>query len=60
MIKELRKLNKVNHAKANYVRVLQNRGAIKKYESEKGYAAYDTDELKEYYSKIKLGRPLKK
>ena len=60
MLKEIRKLAKTNRPKANYIRALQNRGLIKRLVSEKGYVAYDPDELKEYQANVHWGRPLKK
>lgn len=59
MIKELRVLDKVDHSKAVYIRTLIERKRIKKYVSEKGYVAYDTEELKKYQKNVKIGRPIK-
>lgn len=59
MLKELRKLNKTDHAKANYIRFLQSQGKISKYLSDKGYLCYDTVELADYYKKARVGRPVK-
>ena len=59
MIKELRKLDKTDRAKSNYIRGLQARGRIKQYFSSKGYVGYDTDELANYKSTAKRGRPAK-
>lgn len=59
MIKELRKLDKTNHTKANRVRNLQARGCISKILNEKGYCCYDTEELKKYEATSKIGRPVK-
>ena len=62
MIKELRKMRAkggIERQKANYIAVLQNRGKMKKYFTDKGYIAYDTDEFKNYKATVKLGRPVK-
>lgn len=59
MIKELRVLDKTNHSKAVYIRTLIERKKINKYISEKGYVAYDTEELKNYQKNVKIGRPVK-
>lgn len=59
MIKELRKLNKTNHAKAVYIRNIQNRGVIKKIINEKGYVCYDTEEYKNHKQNTRWGRPPK-
>ena len=59
MIRELRKLAKSDRAKANYIRALQNRGVIKKMTNEKGYLCYDTEELRNYQTTVRWGRPAK-
>lgn len=59
MIKELRKLEKTNRAKAVYIRSLQAKGAIKKIPSPLGYMCYDTEEYTKYKATIKHGRPCK-
>lgn len=58
MIKELRKLDKIDRAKSNYIRFLQNSGRISKLISENGYLCYDTIELAEYYKTARVGRPV--
>lgn len=59
MIKELRKLAKIDRAKANHIRNLQNRGLITKIVNEQGYVCYDTEEMKERARTVKWGRPAK-
>lgn len=59
MQKELRKLDKQNRNKSNYIRVLQNRGKINKYINEKGYICYDPCEFRAYKKNAKVGRPIK-
>ena len=62
MIKELRRLRQKGgayRAKANYISNLQSRGKLRMYKSKEGYAAYDTEELKEYKKNVRLGRPPK-
>ena len=58
-IRELRNLAKVDRAKANYIRALQNRGVIKKIVNEKGYVCYDSTELRLYQKNVRWGRPVK-
>lgn len=59
MIREIRRLDKVDHSKANYVRMLQTRGILKRVLSDNGYMAYDTEELKHYQKTARRGRPVK-
>ena len=62
MIKELRKMRRkggADKAKANYISHLQSRGKLRMYRSKDGYVSYDTEELKEYKKKVRLGRPPK-
>lgn len=62
MIRELRKLRAKGgreRAVANYISQLQHRGLLTKQLSAKGYAAYDTEELKEYRKTARRGRPCK-
>ena len=62
MIKELRRMRQkggADRAKANYISHLQSRGKLRMYKSKEGYAAYDTEELKEYKKNVRLGRPPK-
>lgn len=62
MIKELRKMRRkggADKAKANYISHLQSRGKLHMHRSKAGYAAYDTEELKEYKKNVRLGRPPK-
>lgn len=59
MIKELRKLDKTDRAKSNYIRGLQARGRIKQIISLKGYVCYDTEELAKFKASAKRGRPPK-
>ena len=56
MIKEIRKLPM---SKGKYIRALQYKGKIKVYFNSKGYVCYDTQELKEFQSNNKKGRPPK-
>lgn len=58
-IRELRNLAKIDRAKANYIRALQNRGVIKKIINEKGYVCYDSTELRLYQKNVRWGRPAK-
>ena len=60
MIKELRKMRAKGgkeKAKANYISYLQFKGRIKTILTEKGYVAYDTEELAIYKKSTKRGRP---
>lgn len=57
MLKEIRKMESVG--KANYIRLLQNRGKIGKHISPKGYLCYDTEELKAFQKSNRRGRPAK-
>lgn len=59
MIKELRELDKVDRAKSNYIRCLQNKFKIKQIINENGYVCYDTEELAKYQSSARRGRPPK-
>ena len=62
MLKELRKMRAKGgreRALANYISNLQYRGRLKKHVTEKGYAAYDTEEWKEWKRTAKKGRPIK-
>lgn len=62
MIKELRKMRAKggrDRAVAGYIATLQKRGKIKRIVTDKGYLAYDTEELKEYKKTVKMGRPIK-
>lgn len=59
MIRELRNLDKTNHAKAVYIRNIQNRGVIQKIINEKGYVCYDTEEYKKHKANARWGRPPK-
>ena len=59
MIKELRKLDKTDRAKSNYIRGLQARGRIKQIINKQGYVCYDTEELAKYKASAKWGRPPK-
>lgn len=45
--------------KGNYIRQLLNTGKIQAYVSEKGYIAYDTDDLEKYQKSVHRGRPIK-
>lgn len=61
-IKELRLMKKKGgkeKTKAVYIGMLQDAGKLKKYISDKGYVAYDTEEYKKYKATVKRGRPLK-
>lgn len=60
MLKELRKVYKINKAKAQYIRSLQYEGRIAKLFNDKGYVCYDTDELKKFQASVHRGRPPKK
>lgn len=57
MLKEIRKVK--SKAKANYIRQLQWRGKLSIYIDEAGYVCYEPEELKDYFKKVKRGRPLK-
>lgn len=57
MVKQLSKMR--DRSKANYIRMLQNHGKIKKIIGENGYLYYDTEELEKYKKTVKLGRPIK-
>ena len=46
-------------SKGKYIRALQYKGKIKVYFNSKGYVCYDTQELKEFQSNNKKGRPPK-
>ena len=59
MIIELRTIDKENHSKAVYIRTLIDRKKINKYVSERGYVAYDPQELEEYKKNVRVGRPVK-
>lgn len=59
MLKEVRKIYKTDVSKSKYIRYLMHTGRINAYVNEKGYACYDTEELKKYYNSVKLGRPIK-
>lgn len=62
MIKELRKLRAQGgkeRAKANHIAILQHRGKLKLYLSNKGYVAYDTEEYTAYKKTARKGRPCK-
>lgn len=58
-IRELRKVRKVDNSKYQYIWRLVQQGKIKKYVTDGGYLAYDTEELKMFKKTIKQGRPLK-
>lgn len=58
MIKEIRKIK--SRGKANWIRQLLWRNKLNTYFSgEKGYVAYNTEELKEYSKMARRGRPPK-
>ena len=62
MLKELRKMRAKggrDRSVANYIANLQNKSKLKKYVTEKGYVAYDTDEYREWKRKARIGRPIK-
>ena len=58
-IRELRKVRKADNSKYQYIWRLVQQGKIKKYVTEGGYLAYDTEELKTSKKTVKQGRPLK-
>lgn len=57
MIKEIRKLK--TKKKQTYIHVMQSRGRLHKYINDKGYACYDSDELKAFRKGTHRGRPAK-
>ena len=57
-IRELRKVRKADNSKYQYIWRLVQQGKIKKYVTDGGYLAYDTEELKMFKKTIKQGRPL--
>lgn len=59
MLRELRKLAKINRPKAQYIRTLQYEGKIQKIVNGKGYICYESEELKAYQSSAHRGRPPK-
>lgn len=62
MIKELRKMRAKggrDKSVANYIAQLQYQGKIARHTSAKGYAAYDTEEYKNFRKNAKKGRPYK-
>lgn len=58
-IRELRKVRKVDNSKYQYIWRLVQQGKIKKYVTDGGYLAYDTEEFKAFKKTVKQGRPLK-
>lgn len=58
-IRELRKVRKADNSKYQYIWRLVKQGKIKKYVTDGGYLAYDTEEFKMFKKTIKQGRPLK-
>lgn len=58
-IRELRKVRKADNSKYQYIWRLVQQGKIKKYVTEGGYLAYDTEEFKTFKKTVKQGRPLK-
>ena len=62
MLKELRKMRAKggkDKAKASYISNLMNKGKLHAHFTEKGYLAYDTEELAAYKATVHLGRPSK-
>ena len=59
-IRELRKVRKAaGNSKYECIWRLVQQGKIKKYVTDGGYLAYDTEELKTFKKTVKQGRPLK-
>lgn len=58
-IRELRKVRKADNSKYQYIWRLVQQGKIKKYVTDGGYLAYDTEEFKRFKKTVKQGRPLK-
>lgn len=56
-IKEVRKVK--SKEKSAYIRILLSRGKINSYVSEKGFVAYDPEEVKAYKKVAHRGRPIK-
>ena len=57
MIKELRKIQRIDRSKAVYIAQLQREGKLKRIINEKGYVCFDTQELVNYKKSVKRGRP---
>lgn len=57
---EIEELRHLPRAKSEYISQLQRKGALPRYFTANGYAAYSPEDLANYKANVRRGRPPKK